>query len=343
MTNMNYVIRDMRQDEYPLLEEFLYQAIYVPEGFEGEIARSIIYDDSKCAAAHEGFGTLPDDRALVATVDGKVVGACWVRTTDEYGHVDALTPSFSISLYEGYRGQGVGTALMECMLDKLREAGYTRTSLSVQKENPAVHLYEREGFRVVGNGADETEWLMIRGLCEPLIVIETERLILRPWLATDASNLYALASDPDVGPAAGWPVHESVADSAAIIATVFAAPETYAVILRDTGQLIGCVGFNADESANMPLRDRELELGYWIGKPYWGCGYATEASRALVERGFSELGLIGIHACHFDGNDRSRHVLERLGFFYVQTRYNVECRLIGQMRTEHCLYLGNGG
>lgn len=157
---MDYTIRHMERDEWPLLEGFLYEAIYVPEGFEGGIPRSIIYDDPRCRAAFEGFGELPDDRALVTVVDGSVVGACWVRTTDEYGHIDDATPSFSISLYQQYRGQGMGAAMMRQMLDELRVAGYARASLSVQKDNPALHLYERLGFQIIGDGADDTEWLM---------------------------------------------------------------------------------------------------------------------------------------------------------------------------------------
>lgn len=157
---MDYEVRHIRRDEWPLLEDFLYEAIFVPEGFEGEIPRSVIYDDQKCRAAFEGFGTLPDDRAVVATAGEKVVGACWVRTTDEYGHIDDQTPSFSISMYGQYRGQSIGTAMMTRMLDDLRDAGYARASLSVQKENPALHLYERLGFRIVGDGFDESEWLM---------------------------------------------------------------------------------------------------------------------------------------------------------------------------------------
>ncbi|ACV22886.1 Uncharacterised protein [Slackia heliotrinireducens] len=102
---MDYEIRRMKPNEWPLLEDFLYEAIFVPEGFEGEVPRSVIYDDPKCRAAFQGFGTLPDDRAVVATVDGEVVGACWVRTTDEYGHIDDETPSFSVSLYKPYRGR----------------------------------------------------------------------------------------------------------------------------------------------------------------------------------------------------------------------------------------------
>ncbi len=157
---MDYAIRNMREDEWPLLEDFLYEAIFVPEGFEGEVPRSVIYDDPKCRAAFDGFGTLPDDRAVVAEAGGEVVGACWVRTTNEYGHIDDETPSFSISLYRPYRGRGIGTAMMRTLLGELREAGYARASLSVQKENPALRLYERMGFRIVGDGFDETEWLM---------------------------------------------------------------------------------------------------------------------------------------------------------------------------------------
>lgn len=93
---MEYEVRHVRPDEHRLLEDFFYEAIYVPEGFEGEVPRSIIYDDPKCRAAFEDFGSRLDDCALVAVVAGKVVGACWVRTTDEYGHIDDGIPSFSI-------------------------------------------------------------------------------------------------------------------------------------------------------------------------------------------------------------------------------------------------------
>ena len=157
---MDCVVRHIRRDEWPLLEDFLYEAIFVPEGHVGEVPRSVIHDDPKCRAAYQGFGTLEDDRAVVAEVAGEVVGACWVRTTDEYGHIDSATPSFSISLYKPYRGQGIGGTMMRNLLDELYDAGYSRASLSVQKANPALRLYERMGFRIIGDGADASEWLM---------------------------------------------------------------------------------------------------------------------------------------------------------------------------------------
>jgi len=158
------LIRPLRPEETPLLEDFLLEAVYVPEDFTGQVPRSVIYDDPMCRAHFEGFGTLPDDRALVAEVDGRVVGACWVRTTDCYGRLDDSTPAFAISLYREYRGRGIGTRMLRCMLEQLREAGYARASLGVVKANRAVHLYERLGFRIVGDGSDETEWLMVREL-----------------------------------------------------------------------------------------------------------------------------------------------------------------------------------
>lgn len=155
------VIRPLREGEAHLLEDFLYEAIYVPEGVSTRPPRSIIDDDPKCRAHFEGFGTLPDDRALVAEVGGRAIGACWVRTTDGYGRLDATTPAFAISLYREFRGRGIGTRMLRLMLEELREAGYLRASLGVAKGNPALRLYERMGFRIVGDGADDTEWLMV--------------------------------------------------------------------------------------------------------------------------------------------------------------------------------------
>ena len=157
-------VRFMTPDEFPLLEDFLYEAIFVPPDYRGTVPRSIVYDDPMCRAAFEDFGSREDDIALVATVDEKPIGACWVRTTNEYGHIDDETPSFSISLHEPYRGNGIGTVLMQTMLYELRDRGFRQASLSVQKENPAVRLYERLGFEIIGEGADETEWLMVKRL-----------------------------------------------------------------------------------------------------------------------------------------------------------------------------------
>ena len=157
-------IRAMRPDEHPLLSDYLYKAIFIPEGYEGEVPRSILREDPKLVAAVDGFGSRPGDVAFVAERDGRVVGACWTRTTDIYGRIDDRTPAFSISVDEECRGQGTGTRLMQAVIDELRCQGFERCSLSVQKANPALRLYERLGFRIIGDGDDETEWQMVRDL-----------------------------------------------------------------------------------------------------------------------------------------------------------------------------------
>lgn len=156
-----YTIREIRQEEIPLLDDFLYEAIYIPEGYQQEVPRDIIYKNPKLFAAIQDFGTHPDDYCLVAETDGKIVGAAWVGITDEYGHLDDETPSFVISLYKEHRGKGIGTELMRKMLELLKSKGYKRASLGVSKENYAVRMYQKAGFRIAGDGSDETEYLMI--------------------------------------------------------------------------------------------------------------------------------------------------------------------------------------
>lgn len=142
------VIRDIRVDEVPLLEDFLYEAVFIPEGVTPP-QRSVIREPLLWRTI-DGFGMLPDDRCLVAELAGQVVGAVWCRTADQYGHVDNETPSLSIALYPEFRGRGIGTALMRAMIARLTEAGYARVSLSVQRENHARRLYESLGFTTVG-------------------------------------------------------------------------------------------------------------------------------------------------------------------------------------------------
>ena len=135
------------------MDDFLYEAIFIPEGISAP-PRSIIENEDLQVYVRD-FGKRPDDRCLVAEVDGKVVGAVWTRIMDDYGHTDNQTPSLAISLYKEYRGQGIGTALLQRMLERLRSDGYGQVSLSVQKENFALRMYEKAVFRVVANRGEE--------------------------------------------------------------------------------------------------------------------------------------------------------------------------------------------
>jgi len=166
-------------------------------------------------------------------------------------------------------------------------------------------------------------------------MIETERLILRPWHEKDAESLYKYASDPDIGPVAGWPPHKSIEDSLNIIKTVFSAPETYAATLKSTNEPIGCCGIMFSNSLNAAnMESNEAEIGYWIGKSFWGQGLIPEAVRALLARCFNELSLSAVWCVHYEGNHKSRRVCEKCGFTYHHTRSDIITPL-GDKRTEH--------
>ena len=146
-------IRNIHPQEIPVLDDFLYEAIFIPQGVEPP-PRSIIEQDDLQVYVR-GFGDDPHDHCLVAEVDGKIAGAVWVRIMDDYGHVDDQTPSLAISLYPEYRGQGIGTQLLNQMLDMLRRKGYPQVSLSVQKENYALRMYQKAGFETVEERGEE--------------------------------------------------------------------------------------------------------------------------------------------------------------------------------------------
>jgi len=161
---MNYQIRLLTTTETPLLRDFLYEAIFIPEGVQAP-PRSIINDE--CLQVYiRDFGTKPDDRCLIAETDGRVVGAIWSRIMDDYGHIDNDTPSIAISLYKEYRNQGIGTQLLRQMLELLKNDGYKGVSLSVQKANYAIRMYQKAGFRILSEDAEEA--IMLCPLTESL-------------------------------------------------------------------------------------------------------------------------------------------------------------------------------
>jgi len=150
-------LRNLREDETELLKDFLYEAIFIPEGVKPP-NREII-EQPELKIYYEDFGTGRADHCIVADDNGKVVGAVWTRIMDDYGHVDDETPSFAISLYKEYRGQGLGTQMMNRMLNLLEEKGYEKASLAVQKANYAVRMYEKAGFKTVNE--NEEEFIMV--------------------------------------------------------------------------------------------------------------------------------------------------------------------------------------
>lgn len=171
------------------------------------------------------------------------------------------------------------------------------------------------------------------------MILTTERLLLRPWKETDAESLYEYAKDPDVGPSAGWPMHKSVEESSEIIKSVFQEEECYAVCEKETDRAIGAIALKLNGSTDMTERDDECELGYWLGKPFWGRGYIPEAAEELLRHGFEDLGMTTIWCGYYDGNAKSKRVQEKLGFLYHHTCDEVPVPLLNEVRVGHTNYM----
>ena len=167
------------------------------------------------------------------------------------------------------------------------------------------------------------------------MILETERLILRPWELTDAEYLFQYASHPAVGPIAGWSPHTSAKNSREIIENILSVPETYAVVLKELSHPIGSIGLMIGSASNIGIPDTEGEIGYWIGVPFWGQGFIPEASRKIMQHGFEDLGLQRLWCGYFDGNNKSKRAQEKCGFTYHHTTNNVPCAIEELLRTEH--------
>lgn len=166
-------------------------------------------------------------------------------------------------------------------------------------------------------------------------MLETERLVLRKWSDDDAESLFEYAKDPDIGPAAGWQPLKSVEESRHIIQTVLNGPECYAICEKGDGKAIGSIELSLNGHTDMTDRDDECELGYWIGKPFWGRGYMPEAARELIRHGFEDLAMRAIWCGYYEGNQKSKRVQEKVGFAYHHTCKDVPVPQMNEVRIGH--------
>ena len=169
------------------------------------------------------------------------------------------------------------------------------------------------------------------------MILETRRLSLRPFRDGDAADVYAYARDSRVGPIAGWPPHASVEESLKIIRTVFSAPGVFAMELKETGQVVGSVGFVGNHPAGNFPGCPDDEVGYALSPAFWGRGLVPEAVEAMLEYGFMTLGLKRIWCGHYDGNWRSQRAMEKCGFRYQFSKTEL-VPLVGETRRS-CFYV----
>lgn len=166
-------------------------------------------------------------------------------------------------------------------------------------------------------------------------MIKTERLMLRKWKETDAESLFEYAKDPEVGLIAGWPPHGSKEESLDVIKNVLNGAECYAICEKENGKAIGSIELKLNGHTDMTDRDDECELGYWLGKPFWGRGYMPEAAREIIRHGFEDLGMNTIWCGYYEGNQKSKRVQEKLGFVYHHTCTDVYVPLLNEVRVGH--------
>ena len=166
-------------------------------------------------------------------------------------------------------------------------------------------------------------------------MLETERLILRRWEESDAESLYQYAKDPDVGPIAGWPPHQSVDESLDVIRNVFNGREAYAICLKTDNKAIGAIELKLHGHTDMTERADEGELGYWLGKPIWGQGIVPEAAREMLRHAFEDIGMQKVWCGYYEGNLKSKRVQEKCGFRYQWTTEGVDVPLMHETRTGH--------
>jgi RimJ/RimL family protein N-acetyltransferase len=166
------------------------------------------------------------------------------------------------------------------------------------------------------------------------VTLKTERLILRRWEDNDAESLFEYAKDPDVGPIAGWPAHQRIEESRDVIKNVFNGKEAYAICLKTDNIAIGAIELKLQGHTDMSDRSDECELGYWIGKPFWGQGMMPEAAEEILRHAFEDLGMRAVWAGYYDGNTKSKRVQEKCGFrHYAYGSFHTKNNTVEELET----------
>ena len=164
-------------------------------------------------------------------------------------------------------------------------------------------------------------------------VLMTQRLILRRWNQKDAEDLYRYACDPDVGPIAGWPPHKNPDESRAVIRDVLNGREAYAICLKEDRKAIGAIELKLNGHTDLTDRDDECEMGYWLGKPFWGRGIVPEAVTEMLRRAFEDIGMQKVWVGYYEGNSKSKRVQEKCRFRFQRKSEGVDVPLMQDKRT----------
>ena len=241
---------------------------------------------------------------------------------------------FTIFVLPEYQGKGVGRLIMDTL--EKDEYALRAKRIEIPASITGLPFYRKMGYEYKdGNDRIDEEHLCRlekKKDIEPYLT--TDRLILRRWKESDAEDMFELCKDPDIGPIAGWPPHKDVDESRNVINNVLQGKEAYAICLRGTAAPVGCIELRLGTS-DLAHGDDECELGFWLGKPYWGQGIMPEAAKELIRHGFEDLGMTKIWAGYYDGNAKSKRCQEKIGFKYQWTSDDVDVHLMHEKRKGH--------
>ncbi len=309
---MNNKIREITSNEYKVLDDFLYEAIYIPEGVEAP-PRDII-ETPELQVYVQDFGTQEGDICFVAEVEGNIVGAVWVRIMDDYGHVEDGVPSFAISLYKEYRGLGIGTALMKKMLTELKNRGYQKTSLAVQKANYAVKMYQNVGFKIVDE--NEEEYIMVCKLdslpnsifkYKKATIEDIDELVRTRIIVLRAANKLSDDTDLSVVEQESYTYYKRALESG----------EHIAYLVYDNGTFVGAGGVSFYQV--MPTYHNPSGKKAYIMNMYTAPGYRRQGIafhtldllvKAAKEQGVSQIVL--------EATDMGQPLYEKYGFVKME-------------------------
>lgn len=272
-------------------------------------------------------------RVLLLTEGDTLISYCTFAEKDDIQPTD-LTPWIGfVYTFPAYRGHRYAGLLFK-EAERLARAEQIE---SIYLSTNHIGLYEKYGFSYLTMLRDmdgEPSRIYIKKVkAEGNTVLETERLCLRHWEESDAEDLFRYASDPAVGPPAGWPPHTRVEESREVIKNVLSGSECYAVCLKEDKKAIGAVELLLGK--RLAQSEKECELGYWVAKPFWGQGLIPEAGEEMLRRAFEDLEMQKVWCGYYEGNEKSKRVQQKIGFVYQYTKENVEVPLLRERRTEH--------
>ena len=248
-------------------------------------------------------------RVLLLTNGDELISYCTYARWDDIQPTE-LTPWVGfIYTFPEHRGHRHAGLLFQEIERLAREDQVPEVYISTNH----VGLYEKYGcdFLTMMKDMDGNP---SRVYVKRITMMETERILLRPWRESDAEALFKWASDPDVGPRAGWPPHKSVEESLEIIRTVFGNETTWAIELKETGEAIGAIGYGPSCDCKLPAREGEPLTGYWIAQPYWNRGICTEALALMIDHIRRTTDIKSLISGHFIDNPASGRVMEKCGF-----------------------------